>query len=66
MQIKLIAVSTAIKWSLSLVFSRKDLCEANPKYKVCLNFQISFLHLTQMDPLLEAPSDQEWNFVRSP
>ena len=33
-----------------LVFRRKDLCKARPKREVCSNFQMSFLHLSQMDP----------------
>ena len=32
------------------VFRRKDLCEASMKRKVCSNFQMSFLHLSQTDP----------------
>ena len=43
----------------SLVFRRKDLCEARPQPEVCSNFQMSFLHLGQMDPPVESFSGQE-------
>ena len=35
------------------------------KCKVCSNFQMSFLHLSQMDPLVEASSGQEQYCIRS-
>ena len=33
----------------------------DPKPQVCSNFQMSFLHLSQMDPPVEVSHDQEWN-----
>ena len=41
-------------------FIEKTSVRQSMKHKVCSNFQMSFLHLSQMDPQVEASHGQEW------
>ena len=50
------AVFIPANWSLVEMTSVKQ----SMKHKVSSNFQMLFLHLHQMDPLVEASCGQEW------
>ena len=50
-----------IYWS----FVEKTSAKQSMECKVFSNFQMSFLHLSQMDPLVEVSSGQEWYYIRS-
>ena len=41
-------------------FIEKTSVKQSMKHKMCSNFQMSFLHLSQMDSPVEASSGQEW------